>query len=138
MVTRRDSSAQDMAKRIAEAKVSAVAVEDSGRPVRILTEQDLARQVCARGLQASKVTATAIMSAPVVAADGGATIEGAAGLMVKNRVRHLATERGGKITDMMTATDLARRLDRLAVGEGGAQTLLAAFFPYEEPREGLA
>lgn len=71
MVTRRDSSAQDMAKRIAEAKVSAVAVEDSGRPVRILTEQDLARQVCARGLQASKVTATAIMSAPVVAADGG-------------------------------------------------------------------
>lgn len=58
--------------------------------------------------------------------------------MVKNRVRHLATERGGKITDMMTATDLARRLDRLAVGEGGAQTLLAAFFPYEEPREGLA
>lgn len=137
VVIRGDSSAQDIAKRMAEAKVSAVVIEDSGRPVGILTERDLARQVCARDLQASKTPATAIMSAPVVAVDEGATIEDAAGLMVKNRVRHLAVERGGKLTGMITATDLARHLGKLAVGEGEAQTLLAAFFPYEEPWEEL-
>jgi signal-transduction protein with cAMP-binding, CBS, and nucleotidyltransferase domain len=142
VVIRGDSSAQEVAKRMAEAKVSAVVIEDSGRPVGILTERDLARQVCAKDLVASKTPATAIMSAPVVAVDERATIEDAAGLMMKNRLRHLAVERDGKIAGMITATDLARYLGRMAVkekGEGNEQlsNVLAAFFPYEEPWEEL-
>lgn len=140
MIIKGDSSAQEIAKKMAEAKVSAVVIEDSGRPVGILTERDLARQVCAKDLVASKTPATAIMSAPVVSVDEGASIEEAAGLMVKNRVRHLAVERNGKIAGMITATDLARYLAGMAVkGKGQRQlsSILAAFFPYEEPWEEL-
>lgn len=42
---------------------------DSGKPVGILTERDLTRQVCAKDSLPSKTPATVIMSAPLVLVD---------------------------------------------------------------------
>lgn len=128
-----DRSIQEIAETMAKKRVSAVVLVDSGRPVGILTERDLARQVCAKGLTASKTPATALMSAPVVTVDSGSTMEHAAETMVKNNVRHLAVQNGkGKLVGMVTATDFARYAGRKAFGKS---TVLDLLYPYEEMGE---
>ena len=128
-----DRSVQDIAETMAKERVSAVVLVDSGRPVGILTERDLARQVCARNLKASKTPATALMSAPVVSVDADYTMQDAAEVMVKNGVRHLAVENGRhKLVGMVTATDFARYAGRNAFGESSVLDLL---YPYEEMGE---
>ncbi|HEX6067445.1 MAG TPA: CBS domain-containing protein [Nitrososphaera sp.] len=128
-----DRSVQDIAETMAKERVSAVVLVDSGRPVGILTERDLARQVCARNLKASKTPATALMSAPVVSVDADYTMQDAAEVMVKNGVRHLAVENGRhKLVGMVTATDFARYAGRKAFGESSVLDLL---YPYEEMGE---
>ena len=43
-----DTTAFEIANKMLEKRVSAVVVMDSGKPVGILTERDLTRQVCAK------------------------------------------------------------------------------------------
>lgn len=128
-----DKSIQEIAETMTAERVSAVVLVDSGRPIGILTERDLARQVCGNDLSASKTPATALMSAPVVAAGAASTMQEAAELMVKNRVRHLAVEdKKHKLVGMVTATDFARYAGRKAFGES---TVLDLLYPYEEMGE---
>jgi CBS domain-containing protein len=128
-----NSSVQEIAETMAAKRVSAVVLVDSGRPVGILTERDLARQVCAKDLTASKTPATALMSAPVVAVGADSTMQDAAEAMVKNGVRHLAVEnKKHKLVGMVTATDFARYTGRKAFGESSVLDLL---YPYEEMGE---
>lgn len=128
-----NSSVQQVAERMADKRVSAVVLTDSGKHVGILTERDLARQVCAKDLAASKTPATALMSAPVVAVNMDLTIQDAAEMMVKNGVRHLAVEDAKhKLVGIITATDMAWYLGRKAFGELSVLDLL---YPYEEMGE---
>lgn len=128
-----NTSIQEIAETMVAERVSAVILVDAGRPVGILTERDLARQVCAKDLKASKTPATVLMSAPVVTVDVGSTMQDAAELMVKNGVRHLAVQNGKhKLVGMVTATDFARYTGRKAFGES---TVLDLLYPYEEMGE---
>ncbi len=128
-----NSSIQQIADTMAKKRVSAVVLVDSGRPVGILTERDLARQVCGKDLVASKTPATALMSAPVVAVGMDSTMQEAAELMVKNSVRHLAIEdEKHRLVGMVTATDFALYAGRKALGESSVLDLL---YPYEEMGE---
>lgn len=128
-----NTSIQKIAETMVAERVSAVILVDAGRPVGILTERDLARQVCAKDLKASKTPATVLMSAPVVTVDVGSTMQDAAELMVKNGVRHLAVQNGKhKLVGMVTATDFARYTGRKAFGES---TVLDLLYPYEEMGE---
>ncbi|HEX9677582.1 cyclic nucleotide-binding/CBS domain-containing protein [Nitrososphaera sp.] len=125
-----NSSIQEIAETMAAKRVSAVVLADSGRPVGILTERDLARQVCAKDLTPSKTPATALMSAPVVAVGGDSKMEDAAERMVKSGVRHLAVEgEKHKLVGMITATDFAWYMGKKAFGESSVLDLL---YPYEE------
>jgi CBS domain-containing protein len=128
-----NSSVQQVAETMADKRVSAVVLTDSGKHVGVLTERDITRQVCAKDLTASKTPATAPMSAPVVTVDMYSTIKDAVELMVKNGVRHLAVENERhKLVGMITATDFAWYLGRKAFGESSVFDLL---YPYEEMGE---
>jgi CBS domain-containing protein len=128
-----NSSVQQIAETMADKRVSAVVLTDSGKHVGILTERDLARQVCAKDLVSTKTPATALMSTPVVAVNMDLTIQDAAEMMVKNGVRHLAVEDAKhKLVGIITATDMAWYLGRKAFGESSVLDLL---YPYEEMGE---
>jgi CBS domain-containing protein len=123
-----NSSIQEIAKIMADKRISAVVLADRGRPVGILQERDLARQVCAEDLTPSKTSATALISGPVVAVDGDSTLEDAAEQMVRNGVRHLAVKDAShKLVGMITATDFAWYLGRKAFGKSS----LLDLYPYE-------
>ena len=128
-----DKTIQEIASTMANKHVSAVVLADSGKPVGIITERDLARQVCAKGLAPEKTPATALMSAPVVAVQGDSTLKDAAEQMVKNGVRHLAVkDERQKLVGMITATDFAWYIARKIAGKSGVLELL---YPYEEVGE---
>jgi signal-transduction protein with cAMP-binding, CBS, and nucleotidyltransferase domain len=128
-----DRTIQEIASTMADKHVSAVVLADSGKPVGIVTERDLARQVCAKGLAPEKTPATALMSAPVVAVDENSTLQDAAEQMVKNGVRHLAVknERQG-LVGMITATDFAWYTARKVADKS---RMLELLYPYEEVGE---
>jgi CBS domain-containing protein len=129
-----DNSVFEIAKTMVDKRVSSVILVDSGKPVGILTERDLAHLVCAKDLVASKTPGTAIMSAPVITVNEGTTLEVAAAEMVKNRLRHLAVEdEQHKVIGFITVTDIAMFLGREILGK--ELTVLEAIYKFEEPRE---
>jgi signal-transduction protein with cAMP-binding, CBS, and nucleotidyltransferase domain len=131
-----DTSAFVIANRMLEKQVSAVVVVDSGKPVGILTERDLTRQVIAKDSPPGKTPATVIMSAPLVSIDKDSPIERAAETMVRNGMRHLAVEDGNKIIGMITTTDLSRYVkEKLLDKERVSQSILEVLYPSEEPSE---
>jgi CBS domain-containing protein len=131
-----DTTAFEIANRMLEKQVSAVIVMDSGKPVGILTERDLTRQVIAKDSPPSKTPATVIMSAPLVSVDKDSPIERAAEAMAKNGIRHLAVEDGSKIIGMITTTDLSIYVkEKLLDKERVSHPILEVLYPSEEPSE---
>lgn len=123
-----DSSAREVAQLMAEKGVSSVILKDGGKIVGIITERDLARNVCAKDGKASKTPATAIMSMPVQTIAKSSAVEVAAKLMAEGGIRHLAVENGGKIAGMVTATDLARHLRKRLDVSGPELEILTALY----------
>lgn len=124
-----DSSAQEVAQMMAKKGVSSVILKDGSRIAGILTERDLARNVCAKDGTASKTPATAIMSTPVQTVAKGAPLEMAAKLMVDGGVRHLAVEDAARnIVGMVTTTDLARHLRKKLDVSGAELEILEALY----------
>jgi CBS domain-containing protein len=131
-----DTTAFEIANKMLEKRVSAVVVMDSGKPVGILTERDLTRQVCAKDSLPSKTPATVIMSSPLVSIDKDLPIERAAEAMAKNGIRHLVVEDGNKIIGMITTTDLSRYVkEKLQDKERVSSSILELLYSSEEPSE---
>lgn len=124
-----DSSAQKVAQAMAKRGVSSAILKDGGRIVGIITERDLARNVCAKDGTASKTPATAIMSTPVQTVSKSAQVEMAAKAMVDAGVRHLAVEDAKRnIVGMVTTTDLARHLRKKLDVSGAELEILEALY----------
>lgn len=131
-----DTTAFEIANMMLERQVSAVIVMDSGKPVGILTERDLTRQVVAKDNPPSKTPATAIMSTPLVSVDQDSPIERAAEVMSKNGIRHVAVEAGNKVTGMITTTDLSRYVkEKMLDTKRISHSVLEVLYPTEEPNE---
>jgi CBS domain-containing protein len=124
-----DSSAQKVAQLMAKKGVRSVMLMDGGKVVGIITERDLARNVCAKDGMASKTPATAIMSTPVQAVSKNVTVEVAAKMMADAGVRHLAVEDGQRnIVGIVTTTDLARNLSKKLDVSGKELEILEALY----------
>jgi CBS domain-containing protein len=138
-----DSSAFEIANVMREKHVSAVVIEDSGKPIGILTERDMARQVCAKDLLPSKTPATVIMSGPLITIDKNSSIESAVDSMAKNGLRHLVVmeyndhKTEPKIIGMITTTDIARYVkDKfLNPEELRTNSIFGILYSTEEPDE---
>ena len=86
-------SAQAAARKMREKKISSLLVIDKskegGEPLGIVTERDLVYRICAEGTSGKDIRVREIMSSPIATIDPQSTIEGAADLMLSNKVRHL-------------------------------------------------
>jgi signal-transduction protein with cAMP-binding, CBS, and nucleotidyltransferase domain len=86
-------SAEDAARKMRDKKISSLVVLDKtkkgGEPLGIVTERDLVYKICAHGSSGKDVRVQEIMSSPIATIDPRSTVEGAADLMLSNKVRHL-------------------------------------------------
>ena len=112
-------SAMDAAKlMIAEKIGSVILLGIDGTPVGIITERDILKKVTALDKKPKEVAAQDIMSRPLVTVKTFDSIETAAALMAKNRIKRLAVlEQDGSLVGVLSVTDIARKLARILTDE---------------------
>jgi CBS domain-containing protein len=101
------NTAQEAAKKMRDKKISSLVVTDSGdKPIGIVTERDLVRQVCTKDVSSNDVIVHQIMSSPIATIDADSSVEVAADIMIQNKIRHLLViEEENKAIGIITSSD---------------------------------
>ncbi len=112
-------SALDAAKLMIKRKVGSVVVVDFDRePVGIITERDILKKVTALGKPPREVAVQDIMSHPVVTIKTYDSIDTAAAVMAKNRIKRLVVlEQNGSLAGVLSITDITRKLARIIAND---------------------
>jgi CBS domain-containing protein len=121
------NTAQEAAKRMADKNVSSLVVIDkAAKPIGIVTERDLVRQVCVNDASSSAVIIHHIMSSPLVTIDANSSVEEAADIMIQNKVRHLlvVSENGNRALGIITSSNFTSYLkEKLNMDDVNARIL---------------
>jgi len=103
-------------QKMANRKVSSLVVTSFGNVVGILTERDIIK-IIANGAPPDRIIISIPMSSPVVSIHSAMTMEGAARIMIQNKIRHLLVTQKGKesvsdrdIVGILSVTDFTRYL----------------------------
>ena len=100
------NTAQEAAKKMRDKEVSSLVVTDSeDKPMGIVTERDLVRQVCTKDVNSNAVIVHQIMSSPIATIDANSSVEVAADIMIQNKVRHLLVRNENKVLGIITSSD---------------------------------
>ncbi|HEY7734276.1 MAG TPA: CBS domain-containing protein [Nitrososphaera sp.] len=87
-----------------------VIVDSKDHPVGIITERDIVRRVVSAVKDPNKVTASEVMSKPVISVDPEMSLHNAALTMTKYKIRRLPVVRDTVLYGIVTAGDMAKRL----------------------------
>lgn len=116
VIVRQESkpTALDVAQVMAKSRTGSVIITAGGRVAGIITERDLLKKVSAKDKKPGEVSALQIMSSQVVSVKAYDSVDTAAGLMAKNRIKRLAVvEEDGSLVGVISATDIAKKLARI-------------------------
>ena len=118
-------TAQEAAKKMRDKKVSSLVVTDlEDKPIGIVTERDLVRQVCTKVINSNDVIVHHIMSAPLATIDANSSVEVAADIMNQNKVRHLLVVDENKVLGIITPSDFTGYLkEKLNLDDVNARIL---------------
>lgn len=105
------STVKELADQMNEHDRGAIIIADSANhPIGIITERDIVRRVVSAGKDPNRVTASDIMSKPVITVDPEMSIYNAALTMTKYRIRRLPVVRDTMLYGIITAADMAKML----------------------------
>ena len=95
------------AKVMCQEEVGSCIVLGHGRPIGMVTEEDINCKVVAKDLKPSTVRVNEIMSTPLITVHADKTVGDAAHMMVKHRVRRLpVVDEANKVIGIVTVRDL--------------------------------
>jgi CBS domain-containing protein len=97
---------RDVARKMSDRNVGAVAVLDSGKLVGLFSERDLMTRVVAQGLNPEKTPVSAVMTRNIVVADPVDKIDFALQKMYSVGCRHLPVVDRGNLVGMISLRDL--------------------------------
>jgi len=107
-------TALDIAQVMAKNRMGSVIITSGGKPAGIITERDLLKKVSAKDGKPGEISAVQIMSSPVVSVKAYDSVDTAAGLMARNRIKRLAVvEEDGSLAGVISSTDIAKKLARI-------------------------
>jgi CBS domain-containing protein len=118
-------TAQEAATKMRDKKVSSLVVTDvEDKPIGIVTERDLVRQVCTKVVNSNDVIVHHIMSSPLATIDANSSVEVAADIMIQNKVRHLLVVDENKVLGIITPSDFTGYLkEKLNLDDVNARIL---------------
>jgi CBS domain-containing protein len=96
----------DVARRMREKNVGAVAVLDGGKLVGIFSERDVVTRVVAENRDAAMTPIGVVMTKDLIVADPSDQIDDAVEKMVAGNCRHLPIVKGGNLLGMISIRDL--------------------------------
>ncbi len=93
---------------------SVVVVDIDAKPIGIVTERDILKKITALGKSPKDVAVQDIMSFPVITINAIDSIDTAAAVMAKNKIKRLVVlEQDGSLAGVLSITDIARKLARI-------------------------
>jgi CBS domain-containing protein len=112
-VVRPDTSVKEVVATMNKFNISSIIVVQSERPVGIITERDILRRLVEPSLAPETLTARHIMTSPITTTNEAASIEEAAKLMAKKRIKTLPVMSNEKLVGIITFTDIVFKVPTL-------------------------
>ena len=114
----------DAARVLADKRVgAAVVVDETGKPVGVFSERDLARLIGQSGAPALEQSVSSVMSTDLVTASPAESIDGLMEIMTDRRVRHVIIMDDESMVGMVSIGDVVKR--KIAAAEAEAESLKA-------------
>ena len=120
---------RDVAVRMREKNVGAVAVLDGGKLVGIFSERDVVTRIVAENLDASQTLTGVVMTKELIVADPSEDIGDAVQKMVAGKCRHLPIVKGGNLLGMISIRDLLQIDDERNKAKASFLTELVTYSP---------
>ncbi len=123
-----DATLEQAAKELHLRKVGALVVlDDTGRPLGVLSERDVVREIAKRGSAALSDRVGAAMSREVITACPTETVDEGLGRMTDRRVRHLPIVEDGRMVGIVSIGDLVKhRIAAVEAESAAMQAYIAA------------
>lgn len=101
-----DTTVREAARRMAEADVGSLIIEQAPDILGIFTERDLLRRVVAAGRNPDTTFVRDVMSSPVKSCSPRDDVRGVAARLGRERLRHLAVVDAGEVVGLLSLRDL--------------------------------
>ena len=119
------SSVRDAVSLLADKRIGAVPVLESGEIRGIFSERDLVRCIGDHGSDALDWPVDRVMSSPVHTVDSKTPILAALATMTERRMRHLPVVEGGQIRGIVSIGDLVKhRIERIEAEADALRTYI--------------
>jgi CBS domain-containing protein len=112
-VVRPDTTVKEVVATMTKFDIGSVVVCQGDRAVGIITERDILTRLVEPSLAPETLPAKQIMTSPVVTITETASMEEAAKLMARKRIKKLPVMNNGKIVGIITFTDIAFKMPTL-------------------------
>ncbi len=112
-VVRPDTLVKEVVATMNKFDIGSIVVVQSDRPVGIITERDILKRIVEPCLAPEALRAREVMSTPVVTINDTASIDEAAEIMAKKRIKKLLVVGDGKLVGMLTFTDIVTQVPNL-------------------------
>jgi CBS domain-containing protein len=101
-----NENVRQVARRMSDRNIGAVAVLDGGKLVGVFSERDIMTRVVAQGLDADTTSVAEVMTREIVIADRGEDVNAALQKMSSLGCRHLPVVDDGNLVGMISLRDL--------------------------------
>jgi CBS domain-containing protein len=109
-VVRPDSSVKEVVATMNKFDIGSILVVQGKRPVGIITERDILRRIVQPCLAPETLTARQVMTSPLLTINKTASIDEAAKLMAKEKVKKLPVMDKQKLVGIVTLTDIVTKV----------------------------
>jgi len=112
-VVRPDTTVKEVVATMNKFRIGSIIVVQGERPVGIITERDILMRLVEQCLAPEALVARQVMTSPVITISENASIDEAAKLMAKKRIRKLPVMSNDKLVGVVTFTDIAFKMPAL-------------------------
>ena len=109
-VVRPDSRVNEVVTTMNKFDIGSIVIVQDNRPVGIITERDILRRVVEPCLAPEALTASQVMTSPVLVISETTSVDEAAELMTKKKVKKLPVIREQKLVGIVTLTDIVTQV----------------------------
>ncbi|UCE95505.1 MAG: CBS domain-containing protein [Candidatus Bathyarchaeota archaeon] len=114
-VVRPDTLVKEVVATMNKFDIGSIVVVKSNRPVGIITERDILRRIVEPCLAPEALRAREVMSSPVITINNTASIEEAAKIMARKRIKRLLVMDNEKLVGILTFTDIVTQVPNILV-----------------------
>ncbi len=112
-VVRPDTLVKEVVATMNKFNIGSIVVVQSDRPVGVITERDILRRIVEPCLAPEALRAREVMTSPVVTISETSSIDEAAEIMARKRIKKLLVMDNGKLVGMLTFTDIVTQVPNM-------------------------